>query len=148
MKKAELAAPTGTSSGPCTTTVTVFGPAPAVLEPDEPPDEAAAAGDLCYSTFGEKQAEVCLELASLGKPPPREGTGGCILNSLDFSPPSMCAFVHVDKGRKGTATAGKKAGCVQFLHKSLSISIWKLLPWTQSLKESFTQHTASAVVGG
>lgn len=109
LKKAELAAATGSSSGPCTTTLTVFGPAPAVLEPDEPPDEAAAGG-LCYTTFREKEAEGGPEVASLGKPPTREGTGGCILTVLDFSSPSMCTCVRVDKGRKGTATAGKKAG--------------------------------------
>lgn len=111
LKKAELAALTGTSPGPCTTTLLVFGPAPAVLKPNEPPEaHEAAAGGLCCTSFGEEQAEGRPELASLGKPPTGEGTGGCSLPTLDFSPHSMCMCVHVDKVRKGTAATGKKAG--------------------------------------
>lgn len=49
------------------------------------------------------------------------------------------------KAEKAQRQQGRRQDGVQSLRVSLCSSIWKWLPWT---KEVFTQHTASAVVGG
>lgn len=44
--------------------------------------------------------------------PTTEGTGGCILPTLDFSPHYMCMGVHVDKGRKRHSNSREKGRIV------------------------------------
>lgn len=54
--------------------LTVLGPAPAALTPNEPPDEAAAGG-LCCTTLGEKQAECARSWPALANLPPGTALG-------------------------------------------------------------------------
>lgn len=72
-----------------------------------------------------------------------EGTGGCIPPTSDFSLRSQCTCVHVDKGREGTATAGKKAGWCSVL---TCILMQQYLEVTPLDKGSF--YTAYCICSG
>lgn len=85
---------------------------------------------------------------ALANLPSGEGTGGCILLlQILVSALSECVFMWI-KAEKAQQQQGRRQDGAQSLRVSLCSSIWKWLHWTKSLKEVFTQHTASAVLGG